>query len=270
MDCEKEISIRVEKIKAIFQGSRVLTETHPNLDSLILQLDQTELEFRSVAYEGASMGIALSDFAKHNKLTTWHLFAKKSWMHAIQIHVGLGWAVAQQNYSVLPSLGINDALLSSRVLDGYGYYDGIFRQRSSIKAQKIAEAIQPEMLSSYDQGIGRSLWYVSGGDIIKIEQLLSGFSHERRSSLWTGIGIACAYVGGSDKNLLTSLFELAHEHQHNLTTGAVFAAKSRLQANALTYDVKLACSIWCNVVEHNLWLSQIEKVTMPSHHVTVL
>ncbi|MDF2451661.1 MAG: hypothetical protein K0S26_1165 [Bacteroidota bacterium] len=264
MGCEKEISLRIEKIKTIFQVSRDLTLTSPDLKELILQLDQTEPEFRSAAYEGASMGIALNDLNKNEILTSWNLFAERAPAHAVQIHVGLGWAVAQQNYSVLPFFGITDVLLSSRVLDGYGYYDGIFRQRSSIKGQKIPEAIQPEMLSSYDQGIGRSLWYISKGDVTKIHELVSAFSLERRAALWTGIGVACAYVGGCDKDLLTSLFESAQELQNNLITGAMLATKSRLQASALTEDVKLAYNTWSKAGDHNLWLSQIEKVTIPT------
>ena len=270
MDCEKEISLRVEKIKTIFQTSSDLSSTCPDIDILISQLDQTELEFRSVAYEGASMGIALNDLAKDNLLTSWNVFVEKSPAHAIQIHVGLGWALAKQNYAVLPYLGITDALLSSRVLDGYGYYEGVFRQRSSVKAQKIPEAIQSEMLSAYDQGIGRSLWYIGKGDVTKIKELISGFSCERHPSLWTGIGIACTYVGGCDKNLLTSLLAASQQHHENLATGSVLAARSRIQANTLNNDVKLACQILGNIANTNLWLSEIEKVSVPSHDITVL
>jgi hypothetical protein len=286
MDCEKEISFRIEKIKTIFQTAKDISSTEKDLKQLIDHLETTELEFRSIAYEGASMAIALKDFEKDDTLNTWHTFNEKASDHAAQTHAGLGWAIAQQNSSPLPFLESLAPLLRFRVLDGCGYYDGIFRQRQSIKAQKFPEELTDTMLKAYDQGIGRSLWYASKGDVKKLEELISGFAPIRHSSLWIGIGVACAYVGGCDESLLNTLLLSSQTYQAQLATGAALAARARVQANAITKDIELACRIWCHSsvqeamlftvgaepdssVNANdcyfLWLSQIEKKLLLSH-----
>lgn len=280
MDCEKEISFRIEKIKTIFQTATDISTAEKNLDTLIDHLETTDSEFRSIAYEGASMAIAQLDIEKNNTLSVWHTFNERAGAHAAQTHAGLGWAIAQQNRSALPFLETLSPLLRFRVLDGYGYYEGIFRQRQSIKNQRSPEAFDSKMLQAYDQGIGRSLWYTSKGNVEKLEVMIAGFPSDRHAALWIGIGVACAYVGGCDENLLRSLLSASQKHKTQLATGAALAARARVQADAITNDVDLACRTWCHMsaqeamlltVEaepssslnsndsYALWLSQIEQ-----------
>ncbi|MES2763367.1 MAG: DUF1702 family protein [Bacteroidota bacterium] len=291
MDCEKEISLRVEKIKGIFQSAKELASTEKDLTILIKQLDTTEHEYCSIAYEGASMGIALNDLEKHDTLSDWRLFNDKAGMHAAQTHAGLGWAIAQLNKPVSTLLKTLSPLLRFRVLDGWGYYDGIFRQRTSIKAQKISENIEAWMLSAYDQGIGRSIWYACKGDVNKVQEMISAFPMERRQSMWVGIGVACSYVGGCDENLLRSLPVVAGHYQDQLAIGTVLAARARAQAHDITDDVELACHIWChrsakeamllsvkaepasyeNVNDcYALWLSQIQQALTSTENINKL
>lgn len=286
MDYEKEISFRIEKIKSIFQEAKEFGSSEKNLDVLIDYLERTENEFRSIAYEGASMTIALMDLEQKNTLNVWYTFNDRAAKHTAQTHAGLGWALAQQNRSALPFLESLAPLLRFRVIDGCGYYDGIFRQRQSIKGQKIPEELNKTMLQAYDQGIGRSLWYACKGDLKKLEELISLFPTDRHAALWIGIGVASAYVGGCDENLLNALFSASQKHQAQLATGAILAARARVQAKAITTDVELACRVWCRTSAQNallltieaepdlsanatdayfLWLTQIENKLLLSH-----
>jgi hypothetical protein len=286
MDCEKEISVKIENIKSIFQSSKDFCSSPKQLDVYIEQLELTEPEFRSIAYEGASMAIALTDFEKQGSLNTWHTFHTKAQAHSAQIHAGLGWAIAQQNYTTISSIDTLDPILGYRVLDGCGYYDGIFRQRSAIKGQKIPEQINVEMMQGYDQGLGRSIWYISKGNIARLSELLSLFSSTRHAAFWVGIGVACSYVGGCDKDLLKSLITLARDYQKELATGILLAARARVMTNSTTNDIELACSTLCRMsaqeaavlsvnsepdstikdkAAYALWLTQIEQGLNLSH-----
>jgi len=286
MDYEKEISFRIEKIKSIFQEAKEFWSSEKNLDVLIDYLESTENEFRSIAYEGASMAIALMDLEQKNTLNVWYTFNDRADKHTAQTHAGLGWAFAQQNRSALPFLDNLAPLLRFRILDGCGYYDGIFRQRQSVKGQKFPEELNKTMLQAYDQGIGRSLWYASKGDVKKLEELISFFQSDRHAALWIGIGIAASYVGGCNETLLNTLWLSSQKYQAQLAIGATLAARARVQANAITHDVELACRIWCrssaqeallltieaepdSSVNANeayfLWLTQIENKLLLSH-----
>ena len=53
------ISENIETIVSTFQKGRSLSEQELGLDNLISKLNQFEPRYRSVAFEGASMGVAL-------------------------------------------------------------------------------------------------------------------------------------------------------------------------------------------------------------------
>ena len=247
MNGQNEVAYRMEKIREIFQHIMQVCAGQDDLKLLVEELEHTANEFRSVAYESASMLLALKDFPINNALNSWRLFMKgPGAKHAAQVHAGLGWALAQQRIALLPVIETIDPLMQFRVLDGYGYYDGIFRQRKTIGEHLIPPDFNNEFLMGYDQGVGRSLWYICKGDILKIPGLLAGFSLSRQSDLWRGIGIACVYVGGTGENILRELLAGALNHRSQLSAAAALVARTRNDADALTSDTELACRTWCN------------------------
>ena len=86
----------------------------------------------------------------------------------------------------------------------------------------------------------------------------------------TGVGIACTYVGGYNEILLNSLFTAAQQYRDNLAMGVIIVVKSRAQTDSITKDIELACKAWCNISDSDMWLSEIEKVLIPSHDITIL
>lgn len=262
MNHKKDISLQIEKIKSIFQNSKEFCTEEDNLNLLIQHLENTGPEFRSVAYEGASMALALKDLTKGDSLNHWRAFIKGQGAdHERQGHSGLGWAIAQQGRSALPFFEMLSPLMRFCVLDGCGYYDGIFKQRQTIKARKPPETFKGQLLEAYDQGVGRSLWYLFKGEEEKIKETINTFSPERHSSLWRGIGVASVYVGGCDENHLKSLQLSAGEHQTQLALGAILAARSRVQAKAVTPDVELACRVWCNLSVEDAMILSVKAET---------
>jgi hypothetical protein len=244
-----EILLRMEKIRTIFQAAKDVSTEHEKLTSLLTHFKNAEPEFYLVAYEGASMGIALNDFSNNDaSLNGWQKFLNgPASNYSTQAHIGLGWALAQQNKSPLPLIDTLDPLIQYRILDGYGYYDGILKQRSTIKNKKTPLHFSEKNLQAYDQGVGRSLWYICKGEIEKVSELLLSFPAARHAALWRGIGTASAFVGGLNETLLRNLWLSSSEHSDQLVRGAKHIAKSRIQTNSLTPDIELACRIWCNI-----------------------
>ncbi len=239
---------RMERIKAIFQEGQHISSIEEDLAILMKHLENTELEFRSVAYEGASMGLALTDLCKGGALNRWRSFMEGPGAdHSTQIHVGLGWALAQQLISISPFIKTLHPLSAFRVLDGWGYYDGLFRSRQTVyNNQNRSEKIPAEYFHAFDQGVGRSLWYRCKADLPKISEQIENFTATRHPDLWRGIGIACAYVGGCDKITLEEISRAAANHKRHLAIGSALAARARIHSKSITQDAELACRIWCN------------------------
>ena len=214
MDSKNNISLQIEKIKTVFQDSKDLAAQQNDLTILIEYLENTDAQFRSIAYEGAAMALALKDI---EHLKDWNAFVthadKKQLKH---LYIGLGWAFAQLNHSPIPLFEKLDPGFRFYVFDGYGYYDGLLRQRTSVKNKKLPFEFNAQQLEAYDQGIGRSLWYTFKGEEKKIKEIVNTFSSIRHSALWKGIGIACAHVGGCDETKLRSLLVCAGEYQKEL------------------------------------------------------
>lgn len=272
------ISEKMEKIKTLFLESKEFVLDMNDSLSIVNKIENSDKEFRSVSFEGISMALAETDIAQNNFLNSWKIFLEEhAKAHSLQFHVGLGWALAKANIETSSFLKNIEPFMVSRVLDGMGYYDGIFRNRQTIKSKKISEKINLVQLKHYDQGLGRSIWYSCLGNIIKCKEVIDSFPPARQADLWRGLGIACVYVGGCDEKILTEIYSLAGEHQTQLLVSVSLVAKGRFQSNTIMPDTELACKLWCNLSANEIvatinklivdttetgyekWIKEIEK-----------
>ncbi len=240
------IAQRMEKIRFVFQHALQFSSSNddPAIDAY---LKNVEPEFRAVAYEAAAMSLALKDI-QDRALMNWRAFVRRSEpAYVPHIHVGLGWAIAKQKISSLIFLDSLKPSLMFRVLDGHGYYDGIFRQVQTINSQSRPDPIELIYQASYDQGVGRCLWYASSGDVDRVEKAVSDFSSERHAALWRGVGIAAAFVGGCDESKIYSLLEKASTEAKHLSFGVAMAIKARFVTNTIGADHALTCQLACGV-----------------------
>ena len=241
----QEVSENIEKIKSIFLNTQLFYATNGSMKSLLEYLEKIPATFRSIAYESASMSIALKGFENSMDTTEWQSFANgPAKAHQAQLYIGLGWAIAKLNLPFLSIVEKLDPLLHFRVADGCGYYDGSFRQRQSVMSQQLPAYLPVAILSLYDEGLGRSLLYSCNADIDKIKKTIETFSAKRQAALWRGMGIAVGYVGGCTDKLLKNIFDYAGEHGVQLACGAALAAKSRMDANSMTTDTDRCSRLW--------------------------
>lgn len=241
----------MEKIRFVFQHALQFSSSNDD-EAIDNYLKNVEPKYSAVAYEGAAMSLASKDLSER-ALMDWRAFLRRTQSAYVpHVHVGLGWAIAKQK---LPSLVFLDSMLPSmlfRVLDGHGYYDGIFRQVQTINTQSRPASIEPIYFSAYDQGVGRSLWYSAGGDVARVVEAVNKFSPERRTSLWRGVGVAVTFVGGCDENLLGSLMTDAGESVKHLRLGAALAVKARVATNTVSLDTVLTSKMLCNISPENI------------------
>ena len=239
---------RLEKIGQTFiKGYNAALEN--DLPSqLAPRLNAIENELRGFAFEGAAMALTLLDcvsLGKGNRLRDFLTGAGKA--HLYMAHVGAGWALARLHRRAQSFLARLDPLLGWLVIDGYGFHEGYFHWRRCFEDRRVPRHLSGYARRAFDQGLGRSLWFVSCADIIRISNIIYTFPKQRQPDLWSGIGLASAYAGGVSRADLENLIVAAHPFASQLAQGAAFAAKTRQRAANPAPHTELACNVLCGV-----------------------
>ena len=204
----------MEYIQKLFLDVESCVEANNELDVIIDLLDKEPPEFRSVAYESASMVIGARDLCNSRTLNNWKEFRETcSAQHGFHVDIGLGWAFAKTGLQPNDFLGSVNPAIKRMVFDGMGYYYGLFKGRSTLKNGIIPGEI--EDIIGFDQGLGRRLWYFAKGNVDALVRLIQGFHETRHPDLWRGVGIACGYVGGNKEEELKRLSNAAETHKES-------------------------------------------------------
>jgi hypothetical protein len=124
-------------------------------------------------------------------------------------HVGAGWAFARLCRNIGRPLARLDPLLRWLAVDGYGFHEGYFHCHRYIERPTRPARLSGYALRVFDQGLGRSLWFVYGADIARISSAIATFTPERRADLWSGTALACSYAGGVERAAIEALREAA-------------------------------------------------------------
>ncbi|MGZ3880111.1 MAG: DUF1702 family protein [Flavisolibacter sp.] len=236
---------RMEYIQKLFLEAGTLVHTCGNWQELISFLEKESIEYRSVAYEGASFELAMKELDTTGELYQWKQFRTASRQHAFHVDIGLGWAFAKKDLSPNDYLDSTNSLARSMILDGMGYYYALFKGRSTLKNMSLPTDLEKEELVGFDQGLGRRLWYMARGNVQDAVNLIHGFPEARHDDMFRGIGIACGYVGGSTEEELEFLKKRSTEHKVQLQLGVMLAVISRWLSDSITSSIELACQIIC-------------------------
>lgn len=247
------IEERIQKIQETFQIGRAEGELRGLQSTYNFESDLAP-ELISVAMEGCSMAIALISLKEHQSLSVWEEFVKdKGANYLSQIHVGLGWVLGELQLPVQQYIPALDAKWQLRVLDGYGYYSGLFKRRESIRNMLIPSQIPSEMQAGFDQGLGRVLFYLSNGDIDRLERNIALFPDSRHSDFWRGIGIAVTFIGCDNNEMIQKIYKLSGKHSFQFSLGVVMATISLKKTNTMNQFSKLTQS---EILKHSPHLEQ--------------
>ena len=245
---EITLQSHLEGIGEYFVRGYNLALAHYPDEELYNELDCISAEFSGFAYEGAAMALMILDL-----LTPWRRNRWKSFLdgparnHDYMSYVGAGWALARLKKSPAKFLANNDSPLRWLALDGYGFHHGFFDSENSITRQTVPAQIEGYMRKAFDQGLGRSLWFVKCANVENITESISAFHPDRRSDLWSGLGLASAYAGGVRPDTYADIKEQAREFYPVLAQGVAFAAKARIKAGNLGDHTEVACDVICGM-----------------------
>jgi enediyne biosynthesis protein E3 len=243
---DAEVKQRIEQIGHYFvEGYHsALQEQQP--ERLRLLLDKQPLEERGFVYEGAVMALVILGFFSPLGKQPWHRFVHSVGEPYLYIcYVGAGWALARLPLTPERMMLPLDPVLCWLVVDGYGFHQGYFHGAETIEHQRYPHKVSGYARSAFDQGLGRSLWFVCGADPQRIDATIKRFATTRHNDLWSGVGLAAAYAGGVKAEVLNELLLLAEVNAPALAQGVVFAAKTRQRAGNYAPHTELACEIIC-------------------------
>ena len=221
---------------------------HGTAKALAAALEGVCGELRGFAYEGAAMGLALRD-----SLTPWpvnrlgEFLAGAGDAHTYMVHVGVGWVWARLAWSRRRIKGRLEPLLCWLAYDGWGFHEGFFHWREYLAGKAHPKRLAGYEKRAFDQGLGRSLWFVNGGNVELIGRTLEEFAAERHADVWSGLGLAATYAGVVTESRLAALREQAGSWRPQLAQGAAFAAKARQRAGNLTDYTDLATRTLCGL-----------------------
>lgn len=237
---------RLEHIGLTFlRGYQIaLEETEP--DELVSRLNLVEPELLGFAFEGAAMSLALLDLITPWKKDRWLSFIEGGGAkHIYMAHVGAGWALARLQRWRTKFRGLSEPVLRWLAVDGYGFHEGYFYWQRFVRDRALPERLEGYSRRVFDQGLGRSIWFVDGADTERIGATISAFPASRQADLWSGVGLACAYAGGVDQPAIKALQAIASSYTSQLAQGAAFAAKTRQRADNPAEHTEMACRILC-------------------------
>jgi hypothetical protein len=215
---------------------------------LAARLDEVEPEDRGFAYEGAGMGLCLLD-----RLTPWNRGRLRGFLagpgapHAYMVHVGAGWVWARLRLRVDRARARLDPLLGWLAVDGYGFHHGYFRWPEAVDRHRVPDGLAGYARRAFDQGLGRSLWFVEGAEVARIAATIARFPAPRHADLWSGVGLACAYAGGVTAWVIEDLVAAAGFFRPHLAQGVAFAAKARRRAGNPAEQTEMASRIVCEL-----------------------
>jgi hypothetical protein len=241
----RETRDRLEGVAGAFVGGyHAALEADP--PALAERLDREPAAARGWAYEGAAMALTLLDI-----LTGWRrdrlqsLLAGAGNAHVYIIHVGAGWVLGRLPVSPARLLARLDPVNGWLALDGYGFHEGFFHPRAAIGHQRVPRRLTGYARRGFDQGLGRSLWFVEGIDAGRIAAAIAAFPPERRPDLWSGVGLACGYAGGMSGGDMAELRRAAGSAAPGLAQGVAFAAEARARAGHIPDFTEIACRVLC-------------------------
>lgn len=215
------------------------------------RLDLIDAEMRGFAYEGATMAFTILDAMGRGHRTR-DLLLGPGRPHVLLAYIGMGFAMARLPRrlwrKVVPDLSGDPfyPTMSWLAVDGYGFDRAYFDTRRWVEGQKTPapypwEGSRDYFLRAVDQGIGRALWFIGGGQAPDVAALAGRFASQRQPDLWSGIGLAATFAGGSDGNGLTALRQKAGVYWPDMAIGTVFAANARAYAGFVPDHTEAAC-----------------------------
>src|SRR3954454_15260393 len=240
---------RLEKVGSCFAAGYHAGLEEPGCQALAARIDrEVDRDHRGFACEGAGMALALLDAlipGRRGRLA--RFLAGPGDAQRYIVNVGAGWILARLPLSPERLLARLDPLFGWLPLDGYGFHEGYFRWPRSVERREVPRKLRGYARRGFDQGLGRSLWFVDGADVERLPRTIGAFPPARRPDLWAGLGLAVGYAGGRSEAETAALRRAAGPLAPELAQGVAFAAEARERAGNPAAHTELAARAICGL-----------------------
>lgn len=218
---------------------------------LVAALAQVPVKYRGFAYEGAAVGLTAIDSLSPGHRAADLMVGPESKIHDLTMVVGVGLALAKIPKPRWKKLFPQHPLYRWLAVDGYGFYKAFFQKRRYVDNQHV-DTRYPRWMGDRanlqriaDHGLGRALWFIGGGNPVRVAELVGGFAEHRRADLWSGVGIAVTFAGGVEPADLAQVWELAGQYRPRLALGCAMVTKIRQQTNSTNEHSEAAAQAFC-------------------------
>lgn len=241
---------RRETIGAAFLEGYHLALNSGSIDTLGCGLARIPPQHSGFAFEGAAMALALLDCldpSSRRRLDTF--LAGDGAAHSYMVHVGAGWIIGR-----IPWLKVAphryaakfDSTLRWLVVDGFGFHEGYFHWKA-VNRSRQGSRLKGYTAHAFDQGLGRSIWFVEACSAPDVATTILSFDSSRRRDLWSGVGLASAYAGGASASAVKYMVDVAGPYSGAYAQGVAFAAKARQCAGNMAVHTEEACRVACQM-----------------------
>jgi len=243
---------RLEAVpQAVICGFEWGIDTHDQWE-VERRLNLLDPELLGFGYEGATMAFTILDaMAGGRGHRTRDLLVGSGEPHIFLAYIGIGFAMARLPRplwkKIVPDLTGSPyyPTMSWLAVDGYGFDRAYFDTKRWVDEQRVPKAYPwegaPEyFLRAVDQGIGRALWFIHGGRAADVAAAVQRFASSRHPDLWSGVGLAATFAGGSPPDGLALLRKEAAGYEAELGQGAVFALKARSYSGLVPEHTQVA------------------------------
>ncbi len=241
----EEVHALLERVGQSFLAGYHAALEERSLQRLTARLDEIDAGYRGFAFEGAGMALTLLDVLMPWRRRLRSLLAGSGDAHVYMVHIGAGWAIARLPIARRAVLRGLDPLLRWLTLDGYGFHQGFFHWPRAVVEHQVPNRLRGYAARAFDQGLGRSLWFVEGAELSRIVETIATFPSTRHADLWSGVGLACTYAGGIDRAAIEELAKAAGDFGPQMAQGSAFAAEARQRAGNPAAQTELACRVLC-------------------------
>jgi hypothetical protein len=230
---------RLEAVpQAVICGFEWGIDTHDQWE-VERRLNLLDPELLGFGYEGATMAFTILDsMAGGRGHKTRDLLVGSGEPHIVLAYIGIGFAMARLPRplwkKIVPDLTGSPyyPTMSWLAVDGYGFDRAYFDTKRWVDEQRVPRAYPWDgapkyFLRAVDQGIGRALWFIHGARAADVSAAVQRFASSRQADLWSGVGLAATFAGGSPADGLALLRKEAAGYEAELGQGAVFALKAR-------------------------------------------